>query len=105
MTVGVVGLGYVGLPLAVRARERGYEVIGFDLDEQKIHSSAKGKKSPLEDRYLEEHLPQHPFSTSSDPRTLRQADIILVCVPTPVDELYAPDRHAGYRRHGDWVAN
>lgn len=90
VTVGVVGLGYVGLPLAVRARERGYEVIGFDLDEQK-NSLIRQGKSPLEDRYLEEHLPQHPFSTSSDPRTLRQADIILVCVPTPVDELYAPD--------------
>lgn len=90
IAVGIVGLGYVGLPLAVRAKERGYEVIGFDLDEKKNSLISQGK-SPIEDQYLEEHLPQYPFPASSDPHTLEQADIILVCVPTPVDELYAPD--------------
>ncbi|MGB2791396.1 MAG: nucleotide sugar dehydrogenase [Candidatus Moraniibacteriota bacterium] len=89
-TVGIVGLGYVGLPLAVRAKERGYDVVGFDLDEKKNALISRGK-SPIEDQYLEENLPKYPFSTSSDPHTLKRADIILVCVPTPVDEMYAPD--------------
>lgn len=89
-TMCVVGLGYVGLPLAVRARERGYEVFGFDLDEKKNAIINTGK-SPIEDRYLEENLPKHPFPASSDPRDIKKADIVLVCVPTPVDEMYMPD--------------
>ncbi len=89
-TIGIVGLGYVGLPLAVRAQERGFDVIGFDVDEKKNSIINQGK-SPIEDRYLEENLPKFRFSASSDPCTLTRADIVLVCVPTPVDELYAPD--------------
>ncbi len=89
-TVGIVGLGYVGLPLAVRARERGYDVVGFDLDEKK-NAIIKSGKSPIEDRYLEENIPKHPFPASADPSSLRTADVVLVCVPTPVDELYMPD--------------
>ncbi len=89
-TICVVGLGYVGLPLAVRARERGYSVSGFDLDEKKNTLINKGK-SPIEDRYLEENLPKHLFPASSDPKEIKKADIVLVCVPTPVDELYLPD--------------
>lgn len=89
-TICVVGLGYVGLPLAVRAREKGYIVFGFDLNEKK-NALINKSISPLEDRYLEENLPQYPFPASSDPKTIKNADIILVCVPTPVDEMYMPD--------------
>lgn len=89
-TVSVVGLGYVGLPLAVRARECGYSVFGYDLNENKNALINKGV-SPFEDRYLTEHLPTHPFPASADPKILRQSDIILICVPTPVDALHAPD--------------
>jgi UDP-N-acetyl-D-glucosamine dehydrogenase len=89
-TVCIVGLGYVGLPLAVRAKERGYDVFGFDLDEKKNACINTGK-SPIEDRFLEENLPKHPVLASSDPKSLKKADIVLVCVPTPVDEVYAPD--------------
>lgn len=89
-TICVVGLGYVGLPLAVRARERGYEVFGFDLDEKK-NSRINEKKSPIEDRYLEENLPKYFFHASSDSKEIKKADIVLVCVPTPVDEMYMPD--------------
>lgn len=88
--VCIVGLGYVGLPLAVRARERGYEVFGFDLDEKKNALITAGK-SPIEDRYLEENLPKYFFPASSDPKEIKKADIVLVCVPTPVDEMYMPD--------------
>ncbi|OGI14143.1 MAG: hypothetical protein A3E38_01195 [Candidatus Moranbacteria bacterium RIFCSPHIGHO2_12_FULL_54_9] len=89
-TVAVIGLGYVGLPLAVRAKERGYAVIGFDTNQEKIALLQKGK-SPIKDDFLEENLPQHRFEATSDPKKLRAADIILICVPTPVDEMFYPD--------------
>lgn len=89
-TVGVVGLGYVGLPLAVRAREKGYDVLGFDLDESK-NARINAGKSPIEDRYLSDMLPRYPFLAASDPKLLKKADIVLICVPTPVDELHNPD--------------
>ena len=89
-TVCVIGLGYVGLPLAVRAREKGYETIGFDISDKK-NALINKKKSPIEDAFLEENLPKFPFPASSDPTTIKHADIILICVPTPVDNHYNPD--------------
>lgn len=89
-TVAVVGLGYVGLPLAVRASERGYHVIGFDTNEEKIALLNQGK-SPIEDTFLEENLSRFRFDATSDKTKLASADIILICVPTPVDESFYPD--------------
>lgn len=89
-TVCIVGLGYVGLPLAVRCVEKGYRVYGFDLDRRKINLINSGK-SPIEDKYLEENLPKfHPTATC-DGKLIKKADIILICVPTPVDEKFYPD--------------
>lgn len=89
-TVAVVGLGYVGLPLAVRAREKGYNVIGYDTDEKKI-SLLKQGKSPIKDEFLKKNLSRHLFDATNDPKKLFAADIVLICVPTPVDEMYYPD--------------
>jgi nucleotide sugar dehydrogenase len=89
-TVAVVGLGYVGLPLAVRSKEKGYAVIGFDTDEKKIALLKRGK-SPIKDAFLEENLPKYPIAPTNDPKKLAKADIILICVPTPVDEMFYPD--------------
>jgi nucleotide sugar dehydrogenase len=88
--VAVVGLGYVGLPLAVRTREKGYPVIGFDTNENKIALLQQGK-SPIKDAFLEENLPQYPFDATNDPKKLALANIVLICVPTPVDEMFHPD--------------
>ena len=88
--VAVVGLGYVGLPLAVRAKERGYRVIGFDTDKKKIALLKQGKSS-IKDAFLEKHFPKHRFDATSDPKKLKSADIFLICVPTPVDKMYYPD--------------
>ena len=84
-TVAIVGLGYVGLPLAVRASERGYNVIGYDTNEEKIALLNSGK-SPIEDAFLEANIGRYPFLATSDGSRLAEADIILICVPTPVDE-------------------
>lgn len=89
-TVAVVGLGYVGLPLLLRTAERGFRTIGFDLSQEKIDLLSQ-KKSPIEDPYLEANISRFDFHVTSNPRKLREADIILICVPTPVDEFFYPD--------------
>lgn len=89
-TVAVIGLGYVGLPLALRASERGYQVIGLDTSEKKI-ALLRERRSPIPDEKLIEQVKQFDFTPTTDPSVLKQADIILICVPTPVDEMYYPD--------------
>lgn len=89
-TVAVVGLGYVGLPLCVRASERGYKVIGFDTNKEKIALLNQGK-SPIEDAFLKENIARFPFDATNDAKKLKTADIFLICVPTPVDESFYPD--------------
>jgi nucleotide sugar dehydrogenase len=89
-TVCVIGLGYVGLPLAVRCVERGYKVFGLDMDRRKINLINKGQ-SPIEEKFLEESMSQFRFKTTTDKKIIKKADITLVCVPTPVDKQYNPD--------------
>ena len=89
-TVCVIGLGYVGLPLAVRSKERGYNVIGIDLDQEKNKLINK-KISPIKDEFLEENLPLHPIKATNNEKEIKRADIVLICVPTPVDNFHNPD--------------
>jgi len=89
-TVAVIGLGYVGLPLALRASERGYTTIGFDTSEKKIALLKEGI-SPIEDPFLKENIGRFPFHPTTDGEELKKADIFLICVPTPVDDAYYPD--------------
>lgn len=89
-TVSVIGLGYVGLPLAVRARERGYEVIGLDIDREKVEALKKGRLV-FRDTYLTENFPKYPFRVTARPQDIASADIHIICVPTPVDRLHHPD--------------
>jgi len=89
-TVCVIGLGYVGLPLAVRCVEKGYAVFGFDMDKRKVDLINKGK-SPIEEKFLEDNLPKFNPQASTDKKVIKKADIILICVPTPVDKRYNPD--------------
>lgn len=88
--VCVIGLGYVGLPLAVQSALRGYRVFGLDSDKAKIKKINSGT-SPIKDEFLENNLPGIQMEATSDPKIIKKADIILVCVPTPVDEKYYPD--------------
>ena len=89
-TVCVVGLGYVGLPLLIRASERGYEALGFDLNKKKVELINK-KKSPIKEKYIEDNLPKFPVKATTDEKEIKKADIVLICVPTPVDKNYYPD--------------
>ena len=89
-TVAGIGLGYVGLPLAVRAQERGYNVIGLDIDSKKIESLKRGENF-LKDPYVQENFPKYPISLTSNPEDISSADIHIICVPTPIDEKRQPD--------------
>lgn len=89
-TVCVIGLGYVGLPLAVRCVEKGYQVYGLDMDQKKVALINRGR-SPIEEKFLEDSLPKFRPTATTDEKIIRQADIVLICVPTPVDEMFYPD--------------
>jgi len=86
----VIGLGYVGLPLAVRCVEKGYETYGLEMDQKKVDLINKGK-SPIEEKFLEINLPKYCPKATTEEKIIKQCDIVLVCVPTPVDDLYMPD--------------
>lgn len=89
-TVAIIGLGYVGLPLAVRAQEKGYTVIGFDTDKEKINTLKRGE-NVFKDAFLKENLLKYPFKATSNPKDIATADIHIICVPTPVDAAHHPD--------------
>jgi len=88
-TVAVVGLGYVGLPLAVEFGKR-HRTIGFDLSADKI-ASYKRYVDPTGEVSTEELRASTKLAVGSDPAALAEADFIIVAVPTPVDDAHQPD--------------
>src|SRR3954470_3414433 len=88
-TVGIVGLGYVGLPLAVEFGKK-HRTIGFDISEEKVAAYAK-QRDPTGEVGTEEFRAAGKLQVTSNPFALREADFIIVAVPTPVDEAHNPD--------------
>ncbi|OPJ56508.1 nucleotide sugar dehydrogenase [Alkalithermobacter paradoxus] len=90
--VGVVGLGYVGLPLAVELANSGFNVFGIDICEEKINM-LKSKKSYVIDINSEviEELIDKKLSVGSDFTIVSNLDIVIICVPTPLNEAKEPD--------------
>lgn len=88
--VCVIGLGYVGLPLAVQSALKGYKVYGLDRDKEKIKKIKSGK-TPIKEEFLELNLPKVKIEATDDPKVIKNSNIVLVCVPTPVDRKYFPD--------------
>jgi UDP-N-acetyl-D-glucosamine dehydrogenase len=93
--VCIIGLGYVGLPLAVASAEAGFPVVGVDVDESKVDLVNKGV-CYVEDPYVEERLPSlvkagKIRATAKHSDGLSAADVVIVCVPTPLDKLENPD--------------
>ena len=91
--MGIIGLGYVGLPLALEFANKDFNVIGFDIDEKKIPVLNSGKsyiKHIKEDRILKA-VDSKKFKATSDFSLLTQCDAIIICVPTPLDEHKEPD--------------
>ncbi len=90
-TVGVIGLGYVGLPLAVAFAEEGCEVIAVDLDARKLAAIGAGE-SYIEDVSSETLSAVSPrIRASTDYALLRDAEAVLICVPTPLTRNREPD--------------
>ncbi|MFA6383041.1 MAG: nucleotide sugar dehydrogenase [Parcubacteria group bacterium] len=87
--VCVVGMGYVGYPLAAVTASKGYEVYGFDTDLEKLKLIDQ-KVNFLREELLEELLPRVKINTFSDPRLMKMMDIFIICVPTPVNEKHYP---------------
>jgi len=91
--VGIVGLGYVGLPLGLEFTEKGFNVLGFDMDQRKIDALDKGET------YIK-HIPTERISKSvnagflkstTDFSRMPEVDALIICVPTPLDEHREPD--------------
>ena len=90
--IGIVGLGYVGLPLMLRYIEVGYKVIGFDIDQSKVDALSQEKS------YIE-HIPdmsirnavKNGFEATTDFKRASEADALILCVPTPLNKYREPD--------------
>ncbi len=91
--VGVVGLGYVGLPLAVEKANAGYETIGFDVQEKKVKSVNEGKNyiGDVVDEELKNLVAEGKLKATTDFSFVKDVDTICICVPTPLDLYKQPD--------------
>jgi UDP-N-acetyl-D-glucosamine dehydrogenase len=91
--IGIVGLGYVGLPLSKALLENGYSVIGFDVDQRKIDAIGEGRSyiKHLGDDFFEMIQKSDKFHATIEKSDLREADAILLCVPTPLGKHDDPD--------------
>ena len=89
MKVAVVGLGYVGLPLAVEFGKK-FPTVGLDLSAQKVEAYRR-HEDPTGEISAEELRAASKLVPTTDPATLKDADFIVVAVPTPVDEAHTPD--------------
>ena len=92
VTVGVIGLGYVGLPLVLRFSEVGFKTIGFDIDKEKVNDLNKGNT------YFKHIYSQDVkaavkcgFTATADFSKISISDILIICVPTPLGPHNEPD--------------
>ncbi|HBC30504.1 MAG TPA: UDP-N-acetyl-D-glucosamine dehydrogenase [Clostridiales bacterium] len=90
---GVVGLGYVGLPLAVEKAKAGFKTIGFDIQESKVEMVNAGENyiGDVVNEDLEEIVKSGLLSATTDFSQVASADCVCICVPTPLDEHQQPD--------------
>lgn len=93
ITVGIVGLGYVGFPLSLVFAEAGVKVIGFDVDESKVIAIAEGRSyiKHINHGRLQEVRKRFDFSATTDYKHAAECDAIIICVPTPLDHHLEPD--------------
>src|SRR5918992_355285 len=90
--IGIIGLGYVGLPLMLRYSDVGYKVVGFDIDDAKVSRLNAGES------YIERIAPstikrarKKGFEATADFSRCREADALIICVPTPLNKYREPD--------------
>src|SRR5271170_6536954 len=93
LKVGIIGCGYVGLPLALRFAEAGHKVVGFDTDPEKVRKLNAGKSyiGHIPQTKIQQFVNSRHFSAVTEFARLKEADAIIICVPTPLDERREPD--------------
>jgi UDP-N-acetyl-D-glucosamine dehydrogenase len=91
--VGIIGLGYVGLPLAVNFAEAGVKVIGFDKSEAKVNKINSGENyiKDIRDAVLREVVDRVKLEATTDFSKMKECDALIICVPTPLDKFRKPD--------------
>ena len=91
--VGIIGLGYVGLPLGLEFTSKGIEVLGFDLDQQKVDSINGGKSyiKHISQERIQSAVKNSKLKATIDFSLLPTCDAIIICVPTPLNEHREPD--------------
>ncbi|ABX31683.1 nucleotide sugar dehydrogenase [Petrotoga mobilis SJ95] len=91
--IGVIGLGYVGLPLAVEKAKAGYNVLGFDIQKEKVEKVNKGINyiGDVVNSELEKLVDDGYLSATGDYDRIKECDCVTICVPTPLDKYKQPD--------------
>ena len=91
--VGIIGLGYVGVPLVKTFLQKGFRVTGFDIDQKKVDMLNRGKSyiRHISAAEVKGFLAGRKFAATADFRRLREVDAIVICVPTPLDGHGGPD--------------
>lgn len=91
--VGVIGLGYVGLPLGLAFADGGFQVLGFDVDRKKVEALGAGRSyiEHLDSTQLTRNVDNGRFEATDDFDRLAEVDALLICVPTPLDRHREPD--------------
>jgi UDP-N-acetyl-D-glucosamine dehydrogenase len=92
-TIAIIGLGYVGLPLALCAHKEGFNVIGFDVDPEKVEALSQGKSyiHHISHESIQLLVESDAFFATTDASHLAACDVILMCVPTPLNKYREPD--------------
>ena len=93
LRVGIIGLGYVGLPLGLRFAEAGHRVTGFDTDPGKVEKLNRGQTyiQHIQQNKIQQFVQSKHFMATADFSRLAEVDAIIICVPTPLDQRREPD--------------
>jgi UDP-N-acetyl-D-glucosamine dehydrogenase len=93
--IGIVGLGYVGVPLALRILDAGFDVVGYDIDLKKVRALTSGQPcfSHIDPKVIKKRIESEKFKVYSAPDNLGYCDVVIICVPTPITEAREPDMH------------
>ncbi len=91
--IGIIGLGYVGLPLSLEFANKGFNVLGFDLDENKIKYLMRGESyiKHIGSEKIKKSVSEGKLGATSDFAKITDMDAIIICVPTPLNEYREPD--------------
>src|ERR1700761_4059271 len=90
--IGIVGMGYVGLPLALLFSEQRFKVTGFDIDARKVEKLNQGGSYIVRIPGTEIQVAQKSgFRATADYSEIARMDVVIICVPTPLNEYHEPD--------------